>query len=113
MSRDYQAERAPYFTHAAIRLLVVLGVQHLVVDFPSLDRLNDEGLLSNHRLYWNVPQHSLEPVAESRMGASVTEFVYVPDAVPDGKYLLNLQVAPFVSDAAPSRPVLYPVQPTV
>ncbi|HBB80565.1 MAG TPA: metal-dependent hydrolase, partial [Cryomorphaceae bacterium] len=27
--------------------------------------------------------------------------------VPDGVYLLNLQVAPLENDAAPSRPILY------
>jgi hypothetical protein len=33
--------------------------------------------------------------------------IHVPDAAPDGEYLLELQVANFVNDAAPSRPVLY------
>ena len=34
------------------------------------------------------------------------------DSIPDGQYLLNLQVAPFVADAAPSRPVLLPLLPS-
>jgi len=36
----------------------------------------------------------------------MTELINVPDDVPDGRYLLNLQIAPFEADAAPSRPVL-------
>jgi hypothetical protein len=39
----------------------------------------------------------------------VTELAYAPDAAPDGLYLLDLQVPAFVADAAPSRPVLYPL----
>jgi hypothetical protein len=35
--------------------------------------------------------------------------VYVPDHAPDGFYLLDLQFAPFVADATPSRPLLFPV----
>jgi hypothetical protein len=42
----------------------------------------------------------------------VTELAWVPDSVPDGLYLLDLQVPAFASDAAPSRPVLYPVTET-
>ena len=33
--------------------------------------------------------------------------VFVPNEIKDGKYLLNLQIAPFAADAAPSRPILY------
>jgi hypothetical protein len=45
-----------------------------------------------------------------RPRATITELIYVPAEVNDGLYLLNLQVAPFVADAAPSRPVLYPLR---
>jgi hypothetical protein len=36
--------------------------------------------------------------------------IYVPDEISDGEYLLNLQIAPFVSDASPSRPVLFKIK---
>ena len=35
--------------------------------------------------------------------------IFVPNKIIDGKYLLNLQFAPFVSDASPSRPILYQI----
>ncbi|TAE48491.1 MAG: cyclase family protein, partial [Bacteroidetes bacterium] len=38
---------------------------------------------------------------------TITEFVYVPDFVADGRYLLEIQVAAFMSDASPSRPRLF------
>ena len=33
--------------------------------------------------------------------------IYVDDKIKDGHYLLNLQIPSFVSDAAPSRPIIY------
>jgi hypothetical protein len=33
--------------------------------------------------------------------------IYVPNKVEDGKYILNLLIAPFQNDASPSKPVLY------
>ena len=35
--------------------------------------------------------------------------VFIPDEVEDGDYLLNLQIAPFFADVAPSRPILYKI----
>ena len=39
----------------------------------------------------------------------MTELAYVPDSAADGLYLLDLHVPAFAADAAPSRPVLYPL----
>ena len=41
----------------------------------------------------------------------MTEFIFVDDDIADGRYLLDIQIAPFAADAAPSRPVLYPLIP--
>jgi hypothetical protein len=30
---------------------------------------------------------------DARLDATITEMIYVPDNVPDGSYLLNLQIA--------------------
>jgi hypothetical protein len=46
----------------------------------------------------------------ARPGATVTEMVFVPADVPDGLYALALHLPPFVTDAAPSRPLLYPLE---
>jgi arylformamidase len=42
---------------------------------------------------------------------TITEMIHVPGEVPDGDYLLELQLPHFINDAAPSRPVLYAVLP--
>jgi hypothetical protein len=74
---------------------------------PSIDRIYDEGKLSNHRIFWNVEPGSFELKEDSRLNNTITELIYVPNEVEDGEYLLNLQIAPFASDAAPSRPVIF------
>jgi kynurenine formamidase len=100
---------APYFLPEAMRWLVERGVNSLVVDLPSLDRADDGGSLAAHREYWGLPPGSEDAAQATRGQALVTELAYVPDSVPDGLYLLDLQVPAFGSDAAPSRPVLYPL----
>jgi arylformamidase len=100
---------APWFEPGAIGWLVERGVTSLVVDLPSLDRADDGGQLAAHRAYWGLPAGSTDVAEASRPHALVTELAYVPDEARDGLYLLDLQVPAFVADAAPSRPVLYPL----
>jgi kynurenine formamidase len=102
------ASPAPYFTLEAARYLVGLGIEHLLVDLPSLDRARDGGLLAAHRIFWGLPEHSRRLALAARPSATITELIYVPDTLADGLYLLSLQIPPFASDAAPSRPLLYP-----
>jgi kynurenine formamidase len=101
---------APYFTADAMHWVVERGVMSLVVDLPSLDRADDGGSLTAHRVYWGLPPAALDAHQARRGRALVTELAYVPDTAPDGLYLLDLQVPAFAADAAPSRPVLYPVR---
>ena len=104
-------EPPPYFTAEAMRWIVEQGVRHLVVDLPSIDRANDEGRLTCHRIFWGLPAGGKSAAGASRAEATITELAYIESDIPDGAYLLNLQVAPFVADAAPSRPILLPVSP--
>jgi kynurenine formamidase len=100
---------APYITPAAMRWIVERDVESLVVDLPSLDRADDGGVLAAHRLFWGLPPGARDAGEARRGRALVTELAYVPDSVRDGLYLLELHVPAFGADAAPSRPVLYPV----
>jgi len=71
-----------------------------LVDMPSVDREEDQGKLLAHHAFWNYPK-------QPRMHATITEMIYADSSIADGMYMLNLQVASFRNDAAPSRPVLY------
>jgi kynurenine formamidase len=106
-SRQYADDIPPYFTSEAVRSVVERGIRHLLVDTPSIDRLYDEGRLSNHRSFWKIEPGSFETNSLTRRNATITELIYVPNEVIDGEYLLNLQIAPFASDASPSRPILF------
>lgn len=107
LTRVYKDTVPPYFTNDAMRLLVERNVKHLLVDLPSIDRLYDEGKLSNHRIFWQVEPDKFEINSGTRLHNTITELIYAPNAVEDGAYLLNLQIAPFESDAAPSRPIIF------
>lgn len=107
LSRVYDENNIPpYFTADAMEYIVECGFKHLLVDLPSIDRMFDEGKLVNHRIFWNVEQGSFEINEATRTSSTITELIYVPNEILDGKYLLNLQIAPFEADAAPSRPIL-------
>ncbi len=101
---------APYFTPEAMRWIVQRQVRSLVVDLPSLDRADDGGALAAHREFWGLPPGCTDAARAVRAEALVTELAFVADGIPDGLYLLDLQIPAFASDAAPSRPVIYPVR---
>jgi hypothetical protein len=78
----------------------------LLIDLPSVDREHDEGKLLAHKAFWNVTDVA-NLNSDARHDATITELIFVPDNVPDGNYLLNLQIASFENDASPSKPILY------
>lgn len=107
--RDYQADPAPYVSVEGIGLLVEIGCRHLLVDVASIDRADDQGMMTIHRKWFCLPAGTSDVAPGSRVDRTVTEMIFVDDHVADGAYLLDLQVAPFVSDASPSRPILFPI----
>jgi len=111
-SRAYTAENSPpFFTVEAIQFINDIGIRHLLVDFPSVDRMYDDGLLTNHHIFWNVKEGTHELSAETWQDKTITEMVFVDDEIEDGICVLNIQVPAFCNDAAPSRPVLVPASP--
>ncbi len=89
--------------------LIEQGIEHLIVDLPSLDRLSDEGRLSAHRLFFGLPAGASELSTAGRAHCTVTELAHVPEAIRDGPYLLELQAPALAGDAVPSRPLLYAI----
>ncbi|WP_224484997.1 cyclase family protein [Robertkochia aurantiaca] len=100
--RHYSHTNPPYLSGPAAEFIREKGIKHLLVDLPSVDKERDEGRLVAHKAFWDVE-------GNPRLDATITEFVFVPDQVIDGNYLLNLQTAAFENDAAPSRPLLYKI----
>lgn len=96
-----------YLTTEAMKLVVEWQVLMLLLELPSVDRAEDGGRLSNHRLFWGLGPDS-DQVAEPSE-KSITELLQVPPGVKDGFYALSVQLAPVLSDATPSRAILYPL----
>lgn len=98
--RDFTGKNPPYFEPGLLEFVRQMGVDHFLTDLPSVDREEDGGQLLSHKAFWNYPD-------EPRQKASITELIRVPEDATEGLYLLNLQLANFSNDAAPSRPVVY------
>ena len=94
----------PFFTIEAMQYIRDIGVKHLLVDLPSVDRLFDDGHLSCHNIFWNTKEKKYNSATKNY---TITEMIYVDNKIEDGLYLLNLQIPSFVSDAAPSRPIIF------
>jgi kynurenine formamidase len=106
-ARDYTDCNPPYLTREAAQYLVERGIEHLVVDLPSIDRGHDQGRLTAHRLFFGLRPGETTLAHALRPTCTVTELAYVPDVVADGPYLLELQAPAINGDAVPSRPLLY------
>jgi arylformamidase len=109
MRRDYNQYPAPFFSIEAMERISGLGIKHLLVDIPSVDRANDEGKMTCHHLFWEVEAGSKDIDESDASQKTITEMVYLSDSIEDGNYFVNIQIPPFVSDAAPSRPVLFKI----
>jgi arylformamidase len=100
INANYSGTNPPYIEKEAIEFLLEKNIDHILIDTPSVDREQDDGVLAAHHLFWNYP-------ADPQRQRTITELIFVPNHVLDGTYLLNLMIAPFENDASPSKPVLY------
>lgn len=102
-TQQYNHTNWAYITEEATAYLAKLNIKHLLIDLPSVDKEKDDGKLLAHKAFWQHPENT-------RLDATITELIYVPNTVIDGTYLLNIQIASFVNDASPSKPVLYMIE---
>ena len=104
--KNYSNTNPPYLAEEAATFIREIGIQHLLIDLPSVDREDDEGKLLAHKAFWNV-KNVTNLNNDARMNCTITEMILVDDTVKDGSYILNIQIASFENDASPSKPVLY------
>lgn len=107
----YSEKNYPAFLSIeAIEAVNKIGVRHLLLDLPSVDRMYDDGLLTNHHLFWKVDEKTHKLSEETEQDKTITEMIFVEDEISDGLYAINIQVPAFCSDAAPSRPIVMPLK---
>ena len=101
--QQYSGTNPPYLEAAVTEYLAKNGIQHLLIDLPSLDREVDDGKLLAHKAFWNFNQ-------SIRKQCTITELVFIDNSIPDDLFLLNLQITSLEMDASPSKPVLYKLE---
>jgi arylformamidase len=101
-SKNYSNTNPPYITSDGMAFIVEMGIKHLLIDLPSVDRENDHGALTAHKIFWNYPERP-------KVDKTITELVFVPNHVEDGDYILNIQIISLENDASPSKPILYKI----
>ena len=97
---NYSGTNPPFLHHEATKYIVDCGIEHLLIDLPSVDREEDGGELLSHKAFWQYP-------SSVRKNCTISELIYVPNGIKDALYLLNIGIASFEIDVSPSKPTLY------
>ncbi len=103
-SSCFSGSNPPYIDSGLCDVLVQNNIEHLLTDLPSVDKEEDGGSLFAHKAFWVYDKPNIGP----RLNATITELLSIPD-INDGWYALTLQVMNLENNAAPSRPILYPL----
>ena len=98
----YSHSNPCYWQPEAMQEIMDAGVEHILYDQPSVDREEDGGVLACHNLWWGAPRWD-------RKQCTITELIAAQSNVPDGRYVIQIQVAPIENDAAPSRVSLFEI----
>jgi len=97
---NYSSKNTSFFTSDAIEYINNLGIKHLVVDMPTIDRYDDGGILGNHHLFFE----KIEPYNKT-----ITELAFINNRIKDGLYFMSINIPPMMLDAAPSRVFLFKI----
>lgn len=104
-SGDNSGTNPAYFLPETMELIVKSGIEHLIVNIPSVDKEEDGGVLASHHSFWNYKRNGFP-----RFGATITELATFPEDLESVSYMVEIQIAPIHSDASPSRIFLYPIE---
>lgn len=102
-------DNPPFLTRQLATELVERGIEHLVVDLPSVDRSADQGRLTAHRIFFGLPAGVTSIATAQRASCTITELASFPLQLTDGPCALQLQLSAFSGDAVPSRPLHLPL----
>jgi hypothetical protein len=103
LSTNYSNTNPTYFEKEAVEYILELGIDHLVVDLPSIDREEDAGELIGHHTFWSYPENP-------QIHKTITELAFIDDSISNGRYIANFQITSLENDASPSKITLYQIQ---
>lgn len=99
---NYSGTNPPYFTKSAMEYINSLGVKHLMVDLPSVDRELDNGALVCHKTFWNYPD-------KPELDKTISELLYIPNQLKDGNVFIQIQIMSIENDASPSKIIAHEI----
>ena len=108
---DWNDPTPPFLSRQLMQELVDQDIEHLVTDLPSVDRLDDQGRLTAHRLFFGLPPASTELAEATRAQATITELACFPAGLRAGPCAVQIQIPAWSGDAVPSRPLYLPLAP--
>jgi arylformamidase len=106
---DWREAAPPFLSRQFAAELVARGIEHLISDLPSVDRLQDEGRLTAHRIFFGLPPGSTRLADAARPTSTITELANFPAALVDGPCAVQIQIPAWSGDAVPSRPLHLPL----
>ncbi|MFT4645336.1 MAG: arylformamidase [Planctomycetota bacterium] len=115
-SRDWSGANHTYIHHLAMKHMVDSGIEHFMIDSPSVDREDDNGMLLAHKTFWGLLNEKTQvkgavKVDDSysleRKNCTITEMIFVPNEIKDDLYLMNIQIISLEMDASPSKILLF------
>jgi kynurenine formamidase len=115
LTQQYSNTNPTFIAANAMEFIVSLGIQHLILDIPSVDREQDNGLLQAHHIFWNYPSSKFSNTITGlvRDNATITELAFFPNTMLDNIYAINIQTMPIALDACSSNIVFYPISESV
>ena len=100
LAMQYSSTNPAFMEAKAVQYLIDNGIDHLLIDTPSVDKEEDGGALISHHTFWEYPFNT-------QTHRTISELIFVPDSILDGTYFINIQIASFENDASPSKPILF------
>ena len=76
-----------FFSIDAMEYIVSLGVEHLLVDTPSVDRLLDDGNLSAHNIFWETKGKEVQ--CTNTKNKTITEMIFASEIIKDGNVFIK------------------------
>ena len=102
LGMQYSSTNPAFIDAKAVQFLIDSGIEHLLIDTPSVDKEEDGGVLISHHTFWEYPNNT-------QTQRTISELIFVPESIIDGTYFINIQIASFENDASPSKPILYKI----
>jgi kynurenine formamidase len=101
--------QAAYICPEAMTWMINRGIEHLLIDTPSVDPIEDGGRLAAHRAFW--AKNPTDSTLDQTCTRTITELIYVDRDIVDGLYALQINASNFALDAVPSNPTLFTMSP--